>query len=91
MALSEATAHQAKTTGKPYYLSDFDGLALRVSPAGAKAWLLRYYWAGKQKIISPAASDADLKNNSGVTYSWQLLHQNFPAWVGAALGGRRFH
>ena len=52
MALSEATVRQAKTTGKKYYLSDFDGLSLYVSPTGAKAWHFRYYWAGKQKEIS---------------------------------------
>lgn len=38
MALTDVSVRQAKATGKPYTLADFDGLSLFVSAAGAKAW-----------------------------------------------------
>ena len=50
--LSDLMARQAKTTGKPYALADFDGLYLHVSAIGTKAWHFRYTWAGKRERIT---------------------------------------
>ncbi len=52
MALTDVTVRQARTTGKDYTLTDFDGLSLAVSAAGGKSWHFRYYWATKQKRMS---------------------------------------
>ncbi|WP_284428060.1 Arm DNA-binding domain-containing protein, partial [Acidovorax sp. SUPP2522] len=52
MALSDMAVRNAKPNGKPYTLSDIDGLCLAVSPTGGKAWHYRYYWVGKQKRMS---------------------------------------
>lgn len=52
MALSDLAVRQAKATGKPYTLSDLDGLALAVAANGNKSWHFRYQWVGKQKRMS---------------------------------------
>ena len=46
--LSDLMLRQAKTTGEPYSLADFDGLYLYVSAIGTKAWHFRYSWNGKR-------------------------------------------
>lgn len=50
--LSDLMARQAKATGKPYSLSDFDGLYLYVSAIGTKSWHFRYSWAGKRERMT---------------------------------------
>ena len=50
--LTDMTARQAKATGKPYTIADFDGLSLFVSDAGAKLWHFRYTWMGQRARIS---------------------------------------
>lgn len=40
--LSELQVRKAKTQGKPYSLSDGNGLSLLISPAGLKTWTVRY-------------------------------------------------
>lgn len=52
MALTDVAVRQARTIGKDYTLSDFDGLSLAVSATGGKSWHFRYYWAAKQKRMS---------------------------------------
>lgn len=52
MPLSDLAVRQAKATGKPYTITDIDGLSLAVSAAGGKAWHFRYPWLGKQKRMS---------------------------------------
>ncbi|CAB5669989.1 Putative prophage CPS-53 integrase [Delftia tsuruhatensis] len=48
MALTDLIVRQAKTTGKPYTLGDFDGLCLCVSAIGSKVWHFRFSWVGKR-------------------------------------------
>lgn len=50
--LSDLMARQAKATGKPYSLADFDGLYLYVSAIGSKVWHYRYSWLGKRERIT---------------------------------------
>lgn len=49
--LTDMTVRQAKATGKPYTIADFDGLSLFVSANGAKAWHFRYTWMGQRARI----------------------------------------
>lgn len=50
--LTDLTARQAKATGKPYTIADFDGLYLHISAVGGKAWHFRYTWMGQRARIS---------------------------------------
>jgi integrase len=50
--LSETKARNAKPKSKPYKLTDGDGLFLLVTPAGGKYWRLKYYLAGKEKLLA---------------------------------------
>ena len=50
--LSDLMVRQAKATGTPYTLADFDGLSLFVSANGAKAWHFRFSWGGKRERVS---------------------------------------
>ena len=63
--LSDLRVRQAKATGKPYTLADFDGLCLFVSANGAKAWHFRFSWGGKRDRMSfgsyPALSLKDAR------------------------------
>lgn len=60
--LSNFTILKSKPTLKPYTLKDGDGLFLRVEPNGSKLWHFRFYWSGKQKLISFGTyPDTDLK------------------------------
>lgn len=52
---TDMTVPQAKATGKPYTIADFDGLSLFVSATGAKTWHFRYTWVGPRAHISWAA------------------------------------
>ena len=52
MALSEMSIWHARITGIDYTLGDSGGLTLNVTASGAKIWLFRYYWTGKQKRMS---------------------------------------
>jgi integrase len=49
MALTELEIKNAKPRGKPYSMSDGDGLLLLVKESGAKSWVLRYFMDGKEK------------------------------------------
>lgn len=50
--LTDMMVRQAKATGKPYTIADFDGLSLFVYANGAKAWHFRYTWMGQRARIS---------------------------------------
>jgi hypothetical protein len=52
--MTDSVSH-ARITGNDYTLGDSDGPALNVTARGGKVWLFRYYWAGKQKRMSPGA------------------------------------
>ena len=43
---------RAKKRGKPYKLSDGEGLHLLVEPTGSKLWRFRYQFDHKEKMIS---------------------------------------
>ena len=50
--LTDMTARQAKATGKPYTIADFDGLYLHISAVGGRAWHFRNTWMGQRARIS---------------------------------------
>jgi hypothetical protein len=50
--LIDTAVRQIKTSGKPFYLADHDGLYLHVSAVGGKAWHFRYTWLGVRHVLS---------------------------------------
>lgn len=66
MPLSDAKARNAKPRTKPYKIADGEGLFLAVMPTGSKYWRLRYYFAGKEKLLAlgvyPDVSLADARD-----------------------------
>lgn len=50
--LTDVMVRQAKATGRPYTLADFDSLSLFVSANGSKHWHFRYTWVGRRARIS---------------------------------------
>src|ERR1700677_5098490 len=52
MALSDAKVRNSVPKPKPYKLSDGDGLYLLVTPNGSKYWRLKYFFAGKEKLLA---------------------------------------
>jgi hypothetical protein len=51
-SLSEALVRNSKPQTRPYKISDRDGLFLLITPSGAKYWRLRYFIAGKEKLLA---------------------------------------
>src|SRR5260370_41587596 len=51
-SLSDAKASNAKPRTKPYKLADGEGLFLVIMPTGSKYWRLRYFFAGKEKVLA---------------------------------------
>lgn len=52
MALSNTAIINAKAAEKPYKLYDTNGLFIYVTPKGGKWWRLKYYFDGKEKLLS---------------------------------------
>lgn len=52
MALTEIAIKHLKPKPKVYRASDSGGLCLEVSPAGGKLWRWRYYYQGKEQMLS---------------------------------------
>ena len=52
MSLSDAKVRNAKPKAKPYKMADGEGLFLLITPAGGKYWRLRYFFAGKEKLLA---------------------------------------
>ena len=52
MSLSDAKVRNAKPRSKPYKISDGEGLFLVVATTGSKYWRLRYFFAGKEKLLA---------------------------------------
>ncbi len=50
--LTDRNVRNATARGKPYRLFDGDGLALWVSPTGARSWQLRYRLHGKEQTAT---------------------------------------
>ena len=65
ISLSDAKARNAKPKTKPYKIADGEGLFLVVMPSGSKYWRLRYFFAGKEKLLAlgvyPEVSLADAR------------------------------
>lgn len=51
-SLSDAQTRNARPRSKPYKIADGEGLFLLVRPTGAKYWRLRYFFAGKEKVLA---------------------------------------
>jgi integrase len=52
MSLTDAKVRNAKVRTKQYKLSDGEGLFLVIMPSGSKYWRLRYFFAGKEKVLA---------------------------------------
>ncbi|HED2269041.1 MAG: tyrosine-type recombinase/integrase [Citrobacter freundii] len=52
MKLTARTIDTAKPKEKPYKLSDGAGLFLLVNPNGSKYWRVKYYHAGKERLLA---------------------------------------
>jgi integrase len=50
--LSDTRLRSAKPRAKPYKIHDSDGLFLIVRPKGSRWWRLRYFWQGKEQLLS---------------------------------------
>lgn len=65
MPLADTAIRNAKPLGKPYKLSDAQGLYLLVKPNGSKHWYLKYRFDGKEKKLAfgayPAVSLASVR------------------------------
>jgi integrase len=51
-SLSDSKARNAKPRSKPYKITDGGGLFLFITPAGGKYWRLKYFFAGKEKLLA---------------------------------------
>jgi integrase len=67
--LSDAKARNATARTKPYKIADGEGLFLLVTPSGGKYWRLKYFFAGKEKLLAlgvyPEVSLADARERRG--------------------------
>ncbi|MGE3999013.1 MAG: tyrosine-type recombinase/integrase [Planctomycetaceae bacterium] len=52
ICLSDAKVRNAKPKSKPYKIADGEGLFLLVTPSGGKYWRLKYFFAGKEKLLA---------------------------------------
>jgi integrase len=52
MSLSDVKVRNAKPLTKPYKISDGEGLFLLVTLSGSKYWRLKYFFAGKEKLLA---------------------------------------
>jgi integrase len=64
-SLSDAAARNARPKPRSYKVSDGGGLFLLIMPNGSKYWRLRYFFAGKEKMLAlgvyPDVSLADAR------------------------------
>ncbi|PZP53575.1 MAG: integrase, partial [Micavibrio aeruginosavorus] len=52
MSLTDLKCKAAKPREKPFKIFDGEGLYLKITPTGSKLWGLKYYFAGKEKLLS---------------------------------------
>lgn len=52
MSLTDAKVRNARPKSKPYKIADGEGLFLVIKPSGSKYWRLRYFVAGKEKLLA---------------------------------------
>jgi integrase len=50
--LSGTAIRNAKPKTRPYKIADGEGLFLLIMPSGSKYWRLRYFFAGKEKLLA---------------------------------------
>ena len=55
MALNVFAIQKAAAKEKPYKLSDGGGLSLLIQPNGSKLWRFRYFFAGKENMLTLGA------------------------------------
>ena len=51
-SLSDVTVRNAKPRSKSYKVADGEGLFLLIMPNGSKYWRLKYFFAGKEKLLA---------------------------------------
>ena len=51
-SLSDAKVRNAKPRAKPYKIADGEGLFIVIMPSGSKYWRLKYFCAGKEKLLA---------------------------------------
>jgi integrase len=65
MSLSDAKVRNASPRARPYKIADGEGLFLFITPPGGKYWRMRYFFAGKEKLLAlgvyPEISLADAR------------------------------
>jgi hypothetical protein len=52
MKLSDTAVRNVRASERPRKLFDGDGLYLLVSPTGHRAWRFKYYFGGREKLLS---------------------------------------
>lgn len=52
MPLTEVVVKTAESRGKPYKLTDSQGLYLLIKPNGSKLWGYKYQFGGKSRTLS---------------------------------------
>ena len=52
ISLSDAKIRNTKPRTKPYKIVDGEGLFLLIMPSGSKYWRLKYFFAGKEKLLA---------------------------------------
>ena len=66
MKLTNKSCQHAKPMDKPYKLADGGGLYLYVQKDGSRYWRVKYYYLGKEKLLSfgvyPAISLAEARD-----------------------------
>jgi integrase len=51
-SLSDAKVRNSKPRAKPFKIADGEGLFLLIMPNGSKYWRLKYFFAGKEKVLA---------------------------------------
>ena len=51
-SLSDAKVRNSKPKIKPYKISDGEGMFLLITPSGSKYWRLKYFFAGREKLLA---------------------------------------
>lgn len=80
MPLTDTAIRNAKPREKAYKLFDGDGLFLLISPAGSKAWRLKYRLDGKEKLL--VLPDVAQNRNMRQLCANPVAHNNRPSTTG---------
>ncbi|EFF9817639.1 integrase arm-type DNA-binding domain-containing protein [Escherichia coli] len=92
MSLTDAKIRTLKPSDKPFKVSDYHGLYLRVKPGGSRHWYLKYRISGKESRIAlgayPAISLSDARQQREGIRKMLALNIN-PVQQRAAVRGSR--